>query len=152
MPEKKFYLESSLPLQEIGLRTQVVSFLIAQGIKEGNAVNDPGNTKKVIIAIRDDNENKIRQVRDDLVKHLNKLSKNDFCYGNFPNDLRASELMDLNNPHPVAILRLSDLASSLMLEQTSKGVGAMLFLADSIRPLHELPAVIRQLAEQLAKK
>ncbi|MFH1094891.1 MAG: hypothetical protein V1728_01620 [Candidatus Micrarchaeota archaeon] len=127
--EKKFYLQSAdKPLQEIGLRAQVVSFLMAQGVKEGNVLNDEEDEKKVIVAIRTDDKDdtKINDLRDMLVKHLNGLNKNDLCYSNFPNNLIASELHDLNNPHVVGVLNMSDLATSLMLEQTSKGAGAMI--------------------------
>ncbi len=152
MPEKKFYLESTRPLQGIGMRVQVVSFLISKNVMYGNVINDAENTAKVIVAVRDNDENKIRQVKEELVKYLNNLHKDDFCYEHFPQDITASELMELNNPHSIEILPLgSNLADSLMLEQTSKGVGAMIFLAKSIRPLHELPDAIKQLTEQLAR-
>ncbi|OIO21690.1 hypothetical protein AUJ17_01955 [Candidatus Micrarchaeota archaeon CG1_02_47_40] len=136
MVEKKFYLESSSsPLQEVGMRAQVVSFLIGRGIKEGNALNDSDNINRVIVAISANNEQKIKEIRDELVKHLNKLHKNKFCYSDFPKDIIASDLLGLDNPHPVLVLPLTELSSSLMLEQTSKGVGAMRYLADSIKPL-----------------
>jgi len=147
MPEKKFYLESSTkPLQEIGMRAQVISFLIANGIKDGNALNDPTNSRKVIVAVRADDEKKIKDIREDLVRHLNKLHDNDFCYSEFPSDIRASDLMELDNPHSVAIISLNELANSLMLEQTSKGVGAMRYLANTLKPL---PQILERLANKL---
>jgi len=148
--EKKFYLISKSPLQEIGMRAQVISFLIAQGIKEGNAINDSGDIKKVIVAIRAENEAKINEVKNELVRHLNSLHNNDFCYSNFPFDISASNLTGLNNPHAVIVLPLNELANSLMLEQTSKGVGAMKYLADTLKPLQSLPDVMRKLTEKLS--
>jgi len=156
MTEKKFYLQSSSPLQEIGMRAQVISFLIAEGIKEGNALNDPEDKKKVIVAVPADNEERINQVRSDLISHLNQLYKNDFCYQNFPRDITASELHELTNPHPVMVLPLNDLANSLMLEQTGKGVGAMKYPAGAItelkftlEPLKELPEILKKLTAKL---
>ena len=148
---KKFYLESTKPLQEVGMRAQVISYLIAQGVKEGNAINDSDNKKKVIVAVQADTEGRIKDIRDELVRYLNKLHENDFCYSKFPNDIQASELMELSNPHYVTILPLNELANSLMLEQTSKGVGAMLYLADNLKPLKDLPSAIKKLTAQLAK-
>ena len=150
MTEKKFYLESAtVPLQEIGMRSQVISFLIAQGIKEGNAVNDSTNQKIVIVAVRAESEGKIKEIRDDMVKHLNGLHNNDFCYKDFPHDITASELHELNNPHALMVIPLTDLASSLMLEQTSKGVGAMRYLAETLKPLEGLPAILQKLSDKL---
>lgn len=159
MPEKKFYLESKL--QEIGMRAQIVSFLIGHGVKEGNAMNDPENEKRVIVAVREDTEQKIEEIRKELVGHLNKLNKNDLCYGKFPGDITASGLMDLNNPHQVVLLRLSELSDSIMLEQTSKGVGAMRLLAETLKPLEErlkpleglkdLPNAIKELSQKIER-
>lgn len=149
MTEKKFHLESNSPLQEIGLRAQVISFLIARGIKEGNAINDDTNQKRVIVAIRADSEARIQEIKEELVNYLNKLNKNDFCYSHFPSDIRAGDLADLNNPHSVSVLPLNDLANSLMLEQTSKGVGAMKYLADTLKPLRELPGILKDLSNKL---
>lgn len=151
MAEKKFYLESASSLQEIGLRPQIISFLISNGIGEGNAINDMDNQKKVIVAVRLADERKIKEVKEQLVKHLNNLHKNDFCYSNFPQDIQATELMELSNPHTVMILPLNDLANSLMLEQTSKGVGAMLHLSNTLKPLHDLPKILQKLMEKLDK-
>jgi len=162
MVEKKFFLESDSPLQEIGMRAQVISFLMAQGVKEGNAINDT-DKKKVIVAIRAEDENKIKEIKNHLVQHLNKLYENNFCYQEFPSDIKASELMDLNNPHPVTTMPLTELSNSLMLEQTSKGVGAMKYLAknmgamatntkelsESIKPLHALPEILRKLTDKM---
>jgi hypothetical protein len=147
MTEKKFYLESpTKPLQEIGMRAQVISFLIANGIKDGNALNDSANSKRVIVAVRADDEKKIKEIKDELVRHLNKLHANDFCYSEFPHDIQAGELMELTNPQPVVILSLNELANSLMLEQTSKGVGAMRYLANALRPL---PGILEKLTNKL---
>jgi hypothetical protein len=152
VPEKKFYLKADAPIQEIGMRAQIVSFLIANGVKEGNVVNDPDDKRKVIVAVRADDEKKIEQVKNDLVSHLRKLNKNDLCYSEFPSELTASELQELNNPHSLPVISLGDLASSLMLEQTSKGVGAMKFLAKTLEPLKELPSAIKELASKISSK
>jgi hypothetical protein len=149
MPEKKFYLESSSPLQEIGMRAQVISFLIAQGIKKGNAINDSANKNRVIVAIEAEDENRIREIKEALVNHLNPLHTNDFCYPDFPSDISASELYELNNPRNVIILPLSDLANSLMLEQTGKGVGAIKYLASTLESLKNLPAILENLTKRL---
>ncbi|MBI3587864.1 hypothetical protein HY995_01550 [Candidatus Micrarchaeota archaeon] len=158
MAEKKFYLESDSELQRIGLRAQVVSFLIAQGIERGNALNDPENKKRVVVAIGADADSRIEEVRDELVKFLNKLHDDDpACYGQFPADIRASQLHELSNPHSIRLLDLNHLANSLMLEQTSKGVGAMLSIpasmekamVRSLEPLHGLPQAIEALAKRL---
>lgn len=125
MAEKKFYLESTRPLQEIGMRVQIVSFLISQGIDRGNVLNDKENANKVIVAISTDEEKEIIETRDSLVEHLNNLHKNKLCYPDFPKDIHASELKELNNPTHVTILNFDKLSNSLMLEQTGKGVGAM---------------------------
>ncbi len=131
------------------MRAQVVSFLMAQGITEGNAMNNPTNSKKVIIVIKVDHENRIKEIKEELVKHLNKLHKNDFCYKNFPSDITASELFELDNPPSVSIIKLNILANSLMLEQTSKGVGAMKYLADTLKSLEELPNILKALSNKL---
>ncbi|MBI5046709.1 hypothetical protein HZC07_03175 [Candidatus Micrarchaeota archaeon] len=149
MSEKKFILESDSPLQEIGMRAHVISFLMAHGIKEGNAINDPENQKKVIVALRAEDDKRINEIKEGLVQHLNKLHKNDFCYSTFPQDIKAGELKELNNPHIVVLLPLNDLASSLMLEQTSKGVGAMRYLADTLKPLRTLPEVLDGISKKL---
>ncbi len=149
MAEKKFYLESDSPLQEIGMRAQVISFLIAQGIENGNAINDSENQKRVIVAVRADEETQIRDVKDRLVQYLNNLHTNDFCYKNFPKDIRATELFDLDNPHLVRIISLNTLANCLMLEQTSKGVGAMRYLAKTLEPLQALPEILGKLLVKL---
>jgi hypothetical protein len=144
--EKKFYLESGSELQEIGLRAQIISFLMANGITDGNAINDATNQKKVIVAIRASDEAQIKEIKKNLVKHLNNLhTSSEFCYKNFPNDISASDLLELNNPHSVIILPLNTLANSLMLEQTSKGVGAMKLLAERLEPLSDLPAKLKPL-------
>ncbi len=154
MVEKKFYLSSKKGLQEIGMRAQIVSFLIAHGIKKGNAINDPKDTHKVIVAVSDEKEEKIEDIRKELARYLKGLSKND-CYKEFPRDISASRLMELNNPHPISVVGLSELSHSLMLEQTSKGVGAMRSIVDAIhenstmmlkelRPLRALPQAIKQ--------
>ncbi len=148
MVEKKFYIESKKPLQEIGMRAQVVSFLMAHAIKDGNVVND-ADPHKVIIAIRTDTEQRIIEIKAELVDYLNRLNKNDFCYRHFPSDIWASELMELNNPGYMAILPLNELSSSLMLEQTSKGVGAMRYIAETLKPLEELPSILKELSKKL---
>ena len=125
MVDKKFYLSAPRSIQEIGMRAQIVSFLISHGITAGNAINDPDNNKQVIVAVRAENDNKINEIRDELVAHLNKLSQNDLCYSEFPKDITATKIMDLSNPHPVVVLELGGLSDGLMLEQTSKGAGAM---------------------------
>ncbi len=130
MAEKKFYLSSATkPLQEIGMRAQVVSFLMGVGVKRGNALNDSENKNRVIVAIQLENESDIQVVRDELVRHLNKLHEDKLCFGSFPSDIAASELVDLNNPHAVSVMDFNFVANSLMLEQTSKGAGAMIYMA-----------------------
>lgn len=163
MAEKKFYLESSQELQRIGLRAQVVSYLIAQGIERGNVQNDLQNKKKVIVAISAKEEREIEETRDGLVAYLNKLHDEDFqCYGQFPTDVRATALFALDNPHPIVVLDLNKLANSLMLEQTSKGVGAMLSLPEALKaafsevvkplaPLTAIPGAIQKLTEKLER-
>lgn len=166
MVEKKFVLSSASELQRIGLRAQIVSFLISEGVKEGNALNDLQDKNKVIVAVRQDYEKQIEQVKKDLVAYLNRLNESDpVSYGHFPKDIQASGLMELNNPHPIKVLTLTDLADSLMLEQTSKGVGAMLSvgtaitgigvainsLTSAIAPLKALPAAIDRLEKKLQK-
>lgn len=162
--EKKFYLESGSKIQEIGLRMQIASFLIASGITEGNAINDE-DPKKVIVAIRAADEKQIEEIKENLVKHLNKLHGNDFCYENFPSDISASDLFELNNPHTVNVIYLNNLADSLMLEQTSKGAGAMNHMADNMNRMADslkllnkldkldiLPEMAKTLKEILNKK
>ena len=172
MAEKKFYLESEKPLQEIGMRAQVISFLISRGVIEGNAINDPKSSKKVIVVIRAEDENKIKEIKSELVKYLNKLRKNDFCYSKFPQDIKASDLLELNNPRHISLINLNILANSLMLEQTSKGVGAMKYLAEAnllmleqtskgfgamkdlaetLKPLEKLPEILKELSNKLNK-
>jgi len=155
--EKKFYLESNSEMQEIGLRAQVISFLIAYGITDGNAINDTTNRKKVIVAVRAADEKQIKEVKENLVQHLNNLYKSsEFCYKGFPHDIRASDLLELNNPHTVNIIPLNNLANSLMLEQTSKGVGAMKLMSESLnhmannlQPLHSLPEILEKIRAKL---
>ncbi len=129
MIEKKFYLRSASPLQDIGMRAQIVSFLMARGVERGNALNDSDDRNKVIVAIRFENESAIREMRDELVKHLNMLHMDKLCFGSFPSDIAASELFELNNPHPVSVMDFNVVANSLMLGQTSKGAGAMIYMA-----------------------
>ena len=131
MVELKFTLESHEgELQRISLRVQIVSFLMQQGVEEGNAVNDE-NTHKVHVAIRLDDKGKIEKIKNELVKYLNKLHDSDpISYGQFPTDITASELKPLNNPTPMTVIQLQKFAPSLMLEQTSKGTGAMLYMAE----------------------
>lgn len=159
MAEKKFFLESVNDLQRIGLRAQVVSFLIENGIERGNVVNDQTNKKKVVVAIRfdsnpADNETEIREIeklKEELLLHLNNLSKSDpGCYGQIPSDIRASRLYDMSNPHIVTTVDLQKLSSSLMLEQTSKGVGAIYSLTEAIKPLSKLPGSIDNLTNKLS--
>ncbi|MFH1199771.1 MAG: hypothetical protein V1708_01760 [Candidatus Micrarchaeota archaeon] len=162
--EKKFFLESNSDLQRIGVRAQIVSFLIEHGILEGNALNDESSSKKVVVAIKYESKppaaktelDEINRLKHELAAHLNALSSHDAeCYGQFPTDITASELYDLSNPHAVPLLDLQRLSSSLMLEQTSKGVGAMLSLSNSLRqfamdltPLKELPAILKKLSQK----
>ena len=157
--EKKFYIESAThSMQDIGMRAQIVSFLIASGISRGNAVNDNEDTHKVIVVIatnetKDTEIKNIENIRDTLVKHLNSLNKKgdtDFCYSKFPTDITASNLMELNNPHPAVVLDLTILSNSLMLEQTSKGAGAMIRLAESMGKLPK--DIARELAEVLNRR
>ena len=169
--QKKFYLISKHELQRIGLRAQIVSFLMQNGLKNGNVVNDPADLKKVIVAMRYESEPSdaeieikvITEIRDQLVNYLNKLQTIDNeCYRHFPDDIRASELHELNNPHTVAIMDFNTLSSALMLEQTSKGVGAMLGtktaiekVANSISPLgslKELPDILKKMLAKLEAK
>lgn len=161
MAEKKFVLESSSDLQRIGLRAQIISFLVANGVREGNALNDPENKRAVIVALRAEDTGIIEQIRIGLVKHLNSLHESDsVCYEKFPTDITASELMGLDNPHIIRLLPLSNVSDSLMLEQTSKGVGALLALSSSIiglnkaimplAALQSLPAAIERLERKLA--
>ena len=158
MAEKKFYLESRHELQRIGMRAQVVSFLISQGIKRGNVVNDLEHKNRVIVALATEKDGQIEEIREQLVKYLNGLKGADEdCYRHFPADVRASELTGLDNPHAVILLELNDLASSLMLEQTSKGVGAMLGLPEKLEKafsnaMAPLTAAITDLTRTLANK
>ena len=131
MIEKKFYLRSAKPLQDIGMRAQIVSFLMARGVERGNALNDSDDKNKVTVAIQFENESSIREMRDELVKHLNMLHMDKLCFGSFPSDITASELFELDNPHPVSIMDFNVVANSLMLGQTSKGAGAMIYMAKS---------------------
>ncbi len=152
MVEKKFFLESkTAELQRIGLRAQIVSFLIQEGIGKGNVLNDPENKNKVVVAlsisfIPEDpvaEENKIKKIKTELVEYLNGLSSADnVCYNQFPSDISATNLFDLNNPRQISIVDLSALSSALMLEQTSKGVGAM------ISSKNELTAVGKSLKNE----
>src|SRR3989338_4042352 len=125
MVELKFTLESHAgELQRISLRVQIVSFLMQNGVEEGNAVNDLENRHKVHVAIRLDETAKIEKIKNELVKYLNKLHDSDpISYGQFPKDITASELKPLNNPQPMVVIPLQKFAPSLMLEQTSKGTG-----------------------------
>jgi len=158
MAEKKFVLRSSSDLQNIGLRAQIVSFLVANGVKEGNALNDPEDKRQVIVPVRADDVKFIAELKEVLVKHINSLQEGDpVCYNHSPNDITASELMELDNPHAVRMMPLSNVSDSLMLEQTSKGVGALFFLGDAITelskailPLKSLPAAIERLEKKLA--
>ncbi len=131
-------------------RAQAVSFLISQGVERGNVLNDPEDKKKVIVAINAESDGRIDEIKVELVKFLNKLNEEDpECYSHFPRDISASKLYELANPHAVRILSLSQLSSSLMLEQTSKGVGAMLSLSAVLKPLTSLPAAINALTAKL---
>lgn len=173
MAQKKFYLESqSGKLQQIGLRAQVVSFIMEHGINSGNVINDSGNKQKVIVAIEYKSEpidetkeiEVINSVRNELVTYLNHLKDSDpECYNHFPTDIKATELTALNNPTPISISDLNRLSSILMLEQTSKGVGAMISLPDKLaaaisktlkeefKELKEIPSALRDLAEKISK-
>ncbi len=154
MSEKKFFLESKSELQRIGLRAQVVSFLIAQGILEGNVVNDRRDRRRVIVAVHTgESDEAIEALKEELVGYLNNLKQDDpECYGHFPTDIRASKTTGLDNPHSIRLLPLAQLANSLMLEQTSKGVGAMLTLTSVLRPLAALPGAIDGLTARLGMK
>lgn len=161
MVEKKFFLKSMAELQKIGLRAQIVSFLIQEGIKRGNVVNDLEDKKKVIVAINVSYEppnqeseiNEIERIKIGLAEYLNNLSRSDYeCYSQMPTDISASDLMELNNPCNINLINLQTLSSSLMLEQTSKGVGVMLglktefkSLATKLEPLGLLPQILEEL-------
>ncbi|GEM_PF-2407993 len=152
MVEKKFYLESKGDSQRIGLRAQIVSFLIQQDLKRGNVLNDLSNKKNVIVAVSFESKppgnaevetSEIEKIKEELVKYLNSLASSDpECYGQIPQDIVATELKDLSNPHAVGLLDLQTLSSALMLEQTSKGVGAMLSLKIELKPLADLKQVL----------
>ena len=143
MAEKKFYLESQSDLQRIGLRAQVGYFLLADScIDKANVVNDSSDRKRVIVAVSVKFEpsdatketEKINEIKKDLLEYLNSLSQVDKeCYDRIPNDITATELCELNNPHALCLLDMQRLASSLMLEQTGKGVGVMLNLPGGIK-------------------
>lgn len=171
MVEKKFFLQSQNDIQKIGLRAQVVSFLIQEGIKQGNVLNDTEDKKRVIVAISISNQptnqeveiDEIEKIKSGLVKHLNHLPQSDSeCYGQMPSDISATGLMDLNNPYIVSIVDLQSLSSALMLEQTSKGVGVMLglktemlglktefnSLATKLEPLGLLPEILEKLRKR----
>ena len=160
MVVKKFYLSSESELQRIGLRAQIISFLMQNAVKEGNAVNDLTDRKKVIVAIKFDLNPpdqareiaRINEICGELVSNLNSLHPSDeVCYHSFPTDIQASELHNLDNPHSIAILSMQELSASLMLEQTSKGVGAMLSLGTAISPLAKLSSSIDSLAEKIER-
>ncbi|MBI3588709.1 hypothetical protein HY095_05925 [Candidatus Micrarchaeota archaeon] len=68
----------------------------------------------------------------------------------------------MDNPHGIRLLDLNDLANSLMLEQTSKGVGAMLALPGSmenalskaLQPFYSLttlPDAINRLSQKIGQ-
>lgn len=136
MVAKKFFLKSSKDLQRVGLRAQIVSHLIEQGVEKGNAVNDASDRKRVIVVVCAESEKAIEDIKNELVRHLNSLSDIDpDCYGQIPDDITASELRDLNNPNAIAAVDLQKMSASLMLEQTSKGVGAMLSLGHATASL-----------------
>ncbi len=166
--EKKFFLESQYELHRIGLRAQIVSHLILEGVKKGNVLNDLENKKRVIVAIQITHEpqnpetevEKIESIKISLVNYLNSLkATDDECYNQYPADISATDLTELNNPYPVDILNLTDISAALMLEQTSKGVGAMLSmktgftilatefrnLAAKLEPLAKLPQILEKL-------
>ena len=168
MVDKKFSLESNTELQRIGLRAQIVSFLIQEGIAKGNVLNDPENKKRVIVAIsisfNPPNEvtesNEIEKIKTDLVGYLNNLpSVDNESYNQFPSDIIATNLSNLNNPHVINLVDLPTLSSALMLEQTSKGVGAMLslkkeltvvgeILKNELQPLKALPEILEKLRKR----
>lgn len=152
MTEKKLILSSTSDLQRIGLRAQVAAFLIAEGVEAANVVNDVRDICKVIVALRAEDP-RINEIRAQLVMHLNRLKETDAeCYSRFPSDISAGEPESLDNPHPILLLSPTGLSSSLMLEQTSKGVGAMLSLTDVLKPLARLPTAIEALTSKLEAK
>ena len=154
---KKFYLSPSAnaKIQDVGLRAFILSNMISFGFSRGNVQNlDDG---RVIIAI-ESTENKIRQFRDYLDKRLKSESQKD--YSLIPSNILISEIKDNNNPTQLEISELKDLASALMLEQTSRGVGAITkgfgslnkeFQALNMK-LGDLPTILRKLSSQLDKK
>ena len=155
MEEKKFELKSaSACLQNIGMRAQIVSFLMSENVEKGNAINHPSDEHIVIVAIRLDSEEKIENIKNELVKHLNKLNaSNKMCFPKFPSDIVAGELKNLDNPSPIVVMDFTFYAHSLMLGQTSKGAGAMLTLAGEMGKMavamNNLP---NRLADILNKK
>ena len=120
---KKFYLQppAKKQIQDVGLRALIISNMTEAGFKSGNAKNiDDG---RVVVAIGSDSLEKIESFRKELCKKLESESEKE--YSLVPSGITCSELKELDNPAPIILRPLNELSSSLMLEQTSRGVGAM---------------------------
>ena len=118
----KFYLSprDGIEIQDVGLRPLVVSNLLSCGFTRGNAQNlDDG---RVVVAL-EGNPSAIIAFRNYIAKRLESECKKD--YSMIPCGIGVSEIRNIDNPAPVQIYDLSQLASSLMLEETSRGVGAI---------------------------
>lgn len=144
---KKMYLSPAkgMEIQDVGLRPFIVSNLINFGFSRGNAQNLEDG--RVLVAI-EGKESQIKGFKDYLGKRLEAESKKP--YSLIPPSISISDIRDHDNPNPVEIFDLRDLTSSLLLEETSRGVGAITkgFRGLSSR-LERLPEILEALSKKL---
>ncbi|MDO8627213.1 MAG: acylphosphatase, partial [Candidatus Diapherotrites archaeon] len=117
----KFLIKKTLhEVQNVGLRPFIVSIMIEQGFKKGNAVNLESGTEVEII-LQGERE-KVENFRKKLVNAIKREAEN--FYSELPKEFEITEVEEKHGNNN-ALIGLSDKASSLTLSQTSKGVAVM---------------------------
>ena len=118
--------------QDIGLRPFIISRLIDYGLEKGDATNkeDEG---KVEIRFEAETEENAKEICKNLEKDIEKEAHSK--YSKLPKNFELTEVKKMPNPPLFDLPLLKDKADSLMLYQTSKGVGVMIKIAEGIEKL-----------------
>ncbi len=117
-------------VQEVGLRAFIISRLIDYGLEKGDAINDI-SSESVEVRFEAQDE----KIADEIRLHLEADIKKEAIgkYSQLPKKFKISHLEKIPNPPVFELPLLQNRANSLMLHQTTKGVGVMTSIAESLQ-------------------
>ena len=121
----RFFIQQSgtgEKVQNVGLRPLIISAMLDFGFTKGDAINLP-DLKRVEVRVESEDPSKVQEFKE----KLEKLVKTEAVgkYSTLPKDFKMTEVEEMKNPPAIVLPDLHIKANSMMLVQTSKGVGVM---------------------------